>query len=111
MNTADMQGIEYGPLTGLICVWTGDGGMDIAPEPDGTEHNPYFETTTFTASGDVTNAEEQVLSILHYHQIVQRKSTGKVFHDQTSYWMYNPATARCACWRVARQVTLTRMAM
>ena len=37
---------DYGPLTNLIGTWNGDKGMDIAPEPDGTEHNPYYETIT-----------------------------------------------------------------
>jgi len=63
--------------------------MDIAPEPDGTEHNPYYETITYTAIGDVKNAEEQILTALHYVQIVQRKSNDKVFHHQTSYWMWD----------------------
>jgi len=29
--------IDYGPLAGLIGTWTGSKGLDIAPEPDGTE--------------------------------------------------------------------------
>jgi hypothetical protein len=80
---------DYGLLAGLIGVWTGDKGMDIAPEPDGTEHNPYYETITYTAIGDVKNAEEQILTALHYVQIVQRKSNDKVFHHQTGYWMWD----------------------
>ena len=40
--------VDYGPLSKLIGVWKGDKGMDIAPEPDGTEENPYYETITFT---------------------------------------------------------------
>lgn len=81
--------IDYGPLKDLIGVWTGDKGTDIAPEPDGEETNPYFETITFTALGNVTNAEKQNLSPLHYRQIVQRKSDGEVFHDETGYWMWD----------------------
>lgn len=81
--------INYGPLTGLVGVWTGDKGIDVAPEPDGVENNPYYETITFTAIGDVTNAESQVLAAVHYRQIVQRKSNDKVFHDETGYWMWD----------------------
>lgn len=84
--------VDYGPLERLIGVWEGDKGLDVAPEPDGTEHNPYFETITYTAIGDVTNAESQVLSALHYHQIVSRKSNGEVFHNETGYWMWDPKT-------------------
>lgn len=82
---------EYGPLAGLIGTWEGNKGLDIAPEPDGTEKNPYFETIIFDAAGDVTNAEQQVITALHYRQIVARKSTGKVFHDETGYWMWDAA--------------------
>jgi hypothetical protein len=84
--------VDYGPLACLIGVWTGSDGMDVAPEPDDDEHNPYYETLVFEAAGDVTNAEEQVLSILRYHQEVRRKSNDKVFHDQVGYWTWDPAT-------------------
>ena len=81
--------IDYGPLAGLIGTWEGSKGMDISPEPDGIEENPYYETITFQDIGDVTNAESQVLSILHYRQIVRRKSNNEIFHDETGYWMWD----------------------
>lgn len=84
--------INYGPLNELIGVWKGDKGMDIAPESDGTEENPYYETITFTEGGDLTNGDEQVLSVLHYRRIVTRKSDDGVFHDETGYWMWDAAT-------------------
>jgi len=86
---SEISEVDYGPLTELIGVWQGDKGMDIAPEPDGTEENPYYETLTYTAGGDVTNAESQILSIVHYRQIVTRKSTNRVFHDETGYWLWD----------------------
>jgi len=89
---SDSKEIVYGPLEGLIGEWHGDKGLDIAPEPEGAESNPYYETLTFTAIGDVTNAEFQVLTVLHYRQIVQHKSNDKVFHDQTGYWMWDAST-------------------
>ena len=82
--------VDYGPLTTLIGVWEGNKGLDVAPEPDGSEENPYYETITYTAGGDVTNAESQVLSIVHYRQIVTRKSNDEVFHDETGYWLWDP---------------------
>lgn len=88
-----VEEIDYGPLAGLIGTWTGDKGMDIAPEPEGVEKNPYFETITFEAIGDVTNAETQTLAVLHYRQIVSRKSDNNVFHDETGYWMWDPKTS------------------
>jgi len=81
--------IDYGPLTGLIGTFKGDKGLDIAPDPEGTEKNAYYETIVFTPAGDVTNAEEQTLVALHYHQVVSRKSNNEVFHDQTGYWMWD----------------------
>jgi len=92
MSGTVIDGVDYGPLACLIGTWKGDSGMDVAPEPDDTEHNPYYETITFEAAGDVTNAEEQTLSVVRYHQEVSRKSNDKVFHDQVGYWLWNSAT-------------------
>ncbi len=87
---SDSNDIDYGPLLALIGVWRGDKGMDIAPDPDGTEENPYYETLVFApVDDDVTNAEQQVLSAVRYHQEVRRKSDNKVFHDETGYWMWD----------------------
>jgi hypothetical protein len=81
--------LDFGPLSGLIGVWKGDKGEDVAPEPDGVENNPYYETMTFTPVGDVENAGSQLLMVVHYRQIVQRKSNDEVFHDETGYWMWD----------------------
>lgn len=86
-----IEGIDYGPLAALIGTWQGDKGVDRAPEPDGEERNPYYETISFEAAGDVTNAEQQTLSVVRYHQVVSRKSNDKVFHDQVGYWLWDPA--------------------
>ena len=83
---------DYGPLACLIGVWKGNSGEDVAPEPDGDEHNPYYEFINFEAAGDVTNAAEETLAVVRYHQAVSRKSTGKVFHDQVGYWLWNPVS-------------------
>ncbi|MCF6312579.1 MAG: heme-binding beta-barrel domain-containing protein [Verrucomicrobiales bacterium] len=85
--------IDYGPLTGLIGTWQGTRGLDVSPEPDdGTEINPYYETITFEAAGDVDNAESQKLIVVRYHQVVQRKSNDEIFHDQVGHWMWDPKT-------------------
>jgi len=107
MNNPDDEDIDYGPLTCLIGIWKGDSGEDIAPEPDGDENNPYYETLTFEAAGDVTNAEEQVLAVVRYHQVVSRRSTGKVFHDQVGYWLWNPVSGEIVqTLTIPRAVTL-----
>lgn len=86
-----IEGIDYGPLAALVGVWKGDKGVDRSPEPDGIERNPYYEVITFEAAGDVTNAEEQTLSVVRYHRVVSRKSNDAVFHDQVGYWLWDPA--------------------
>lgn len=107
MNQALLDETDYGPLASLPGVWKGDSGEDVAPEPDGDENNPYYETLTFEAAGDTTNAEEQVLAVVRYHQVVSRKSTGKVFHDQIGYWLWDSATgAIMQTLTIPRGVTL-----
>lgn len=86
--------VDYGPLAVLMGTWRGEEGMDVAPEPDDDEHNPYYETIVFSAAGDVTNAEEEVLAVVRYHQEVRRISTGLVFHDQVGYWLWNAKTGQ-----------------
>lgn len=83
---------DYGPLQGLIGVWQGNKGIDISPEPDDIERNPYHEKLTFEAAGDVENAEKQTLTILRYHQQVFRKSNDQQFHDQLGYLTWDAET-------------------
>jgi len=91
MNTI-IDGINYGPLAALIGKWEGNKGMDIAPDPEGTEQNPYYETIVFEAGGDLTNANEQKLVIVPYVQVVSRKADNKVFHHQIGYWNWDSKT-------------------
>jgi len=95
--------LDFGPLAGLIGTWKGDKGLDVAPEPDGSEESPYYETIVFEAVGDAKNAESQVLLVVRYLQIVRRKSDDAVFHDQTGYWMWDAATGV-----VAQSLTIPR---
>ncbi len=90
MNDSTLiEGIDYGPLAGLVGNWQGDKGSDVSPEPDGQEQTPYSETILFEAIGSVSNAEIQTLAAVRYHQVVARKSDGQVFHNQTGYWMWD----------------------
>jgi len=81
--------VDYGPLTQLIGTFTGDKGLDIAPDPDGIEENLFYETIVFSEAGYAVNAEEQKLAVLHYHLVVNRKSDDKIIHNQTGYWMWD----------------------
>lgn len=91
-STSVIDGIDYGPLASLIGIWKGDKGVDRAPEPAGEERSPYYETILFEACGDVENAQEQVLAVVRYHQVVSRKSNDKVFHNETGYWSWDRKT-------------------
>jgi hypothetical protein len=86
------EGIDYGPLFGLIGSWQGDKGKDLSPKPDGEEESPYYETILYEAIGDVTNAGSQTLAVLRYHQVVTRKSDDQVFHNETGYWCWDSKT-------------------
>jgi hypothetical protein len=99
--------VDYGPLAGLIGTWKGERGVDIAPEPDGIERNPFYEEITFEAAGDVDNAEEQVLAIVRYHQKVFRSSNDEQFHDQVGYWTWDAATGSISnCFTIPRRVAV-----
>lgn len=86
-----IDGVDYGPLALLVGEWSGDEGVDLAPEPDGDETNPYYETLSIEAGGSLSNAEEQNLAMLRYHQVVKRKSNDEVFHDEVGYWIWDAA--------------------
>lgn len=93
--TTVIDGLDYGPLAGLVGEWKGDRGLDVAPdkdEDDGVERNPFYETISFDAIGDAENAKEQVLAVVRYHQKVYRKSNDKQFHDQLGYWTWDSKT-------------------
>lgn len=85
-----MNNSDYGPLAPLIGTWKGNKGTDVAPTADNSEDIPYYETIIFEAAGDVTNAGEQRLWVVRYHQVVQRTSDNEVFHDQIGYWTWDP---------------------
>lgn len=87
-----MTNEHLGPLTNLVGTWSGNKGVDISPEPDGTEENAFRETITFKPIGDVDNAEEQELVGLSYHQVVHRIRDNKHLHDQCGYWMWDKAS-------------------
>jgi len=92
MTDTMIDGVDYGPLAQLAGTWKGDKGLDVAPLPDGDTAIPFHETILFEAIGDVTNAQRQTLSVLRYHQIVVRKEDEQVFHNETGYYSWDPAS-------------------
>jgi len=96
------------PLTGLIGIWKGDKGIDLAPKPEEDENNPYYETLTIEPVDiEIENAEEQELTAVRYHQIVREKANDEVSHSETGYWIWdnNEDTIMCA-FSIPRGVSL-----
>ena len=88
---ANEETADYGPLQLLIGTWKGDKGMDIAPQEEGQEENPYYETIVFERAGDVENAGTQTLAIVRYHLSVREKANNETSHDQVGYWLWDKA--------------------
>ncbi len=95
--------VDYGPLAALIGEWEGAEGLDVAPDPDGLEENPYYEHILFEAIGDVSNAETQTLAVLRYHQVVTRKADNQVFHNESGYYSWD-----ASCNTVSQSLTIPR---
>jgi len=91
-KNTEINGLDFGPIAGLVGHWQGDKGVDVAPGKEAPVVAPYFETIKVTVVGDVTNAGAQKLAVLSYHQEVFRKADGKKFHDQIGYWIYDATT-------------------
>ncbi|MGR8949211.1 MAG: heme-binding beta-barrel domain-containing protein [Gammaproteobacteria bacterium] len=85
--------IDYGPLIGFVGVWTGDQGMDVAPEPDEDEHSAYYERLIFEPAGDVDNADSQEIVMLRYNQTVMRKRNDEVFHNEAGFLSWDAERA------------------
>lgn len=92
MNTK-IDGIDYGPLAQLLGKWIGTRGLDNAPDANAEpDKHAYTDELTFTVAGAATNAEEQELVAVKYHQVVRKNSNGLVFHDQIGHWIYESGT-------------------
>jgi hypothetical protein len=83
---------QLGPLAGLIGVWEGEKGEDIAPSDErGTELNKYREQLTFEQVGPVQN-HEQNLHVLRYTMRAWRLGDADSFHEELGYWSWEPST-------------------
>ncbi|WP_395024255.1 heme-binding beta-barrel domain-containing protein [Comamonas odontotermitis] len=84
-----------GPLAKMVGVWEGDKGNDVAPAQKSSGAigapavSPYFERISIVPGAGATNASEQELVTVQYHQEVFRKSDKQKFHDQVGYWIWD----------------------
>jgi hypothetical protein len=83
---------NLGPLTRLAGVWeSGDVGADINPKAEGPEHRTYRERIEAHPIDPQTNGP-QLFYGLRYHIHINTPEETVTFHDQTGYWLYEPAT-------------------
>jgi hypothetical protein len=82
---------NLGPLARLAGVWEGVRGQDTAPKADGPESKPYSERIELQPIDPQSNGP-QLLYGLRYHIRITTPGEDATFHEQTGYWLYEPAT-------------------
>lgn len=82
---------NLGPLRRLAGTWEGTRGVDIAPKADGPEQRVYRERIVMEPCDPQANGP-QLLYGLRYHIHINTDEEAITFHDQTGYWLYEPAT-------------------
>ena len=81
---------NLGPLRALAGAWIGTAGKDSHPFVDGTEANAYVEHYQLTPIDAQTNGP-QLFYGMHYHSRITKPGEIEAFHDQTGYWLWEPA--------------------
>ena len=84
---------NLGPLAGLAGVWEGEKGEDIKPTADGAERQRYVERIVLEPIDPQMNGP-QLLYGLRYHTHIVKPGEIEMYHDQTGYWLWEPATGQ-----------------
>jgi hypothetical protein len=84
---------EWGPLSGLIGEWEGEGGLDTAYSHSRHEilGTPYLEKMTFKPFGPVDNGSQSLYG-LDYKTAMWRDDEENPFHTEVGYWLWDSAT-------------------
>lgn len=82
---------NLGPLRPLAGSWQGLRGIDLAPKAEGPDRREYQETLICQPVDPQSNGP-QLLYGLRYHHHVTTLIEDITFHDQTGYWLWEPAT-------------------
>jgi len=83
---------NLGPLRRLAGIWENGGpGVDINPKADGPQRRAYSERTELQPIDAQSNGP-QLLYGLRYHTHILAPEEDATFHDQTGYWLWEPAT-------------------
>src|SRR5215467_6278032 len=83
---------NLGPLRRLAGVWESRiTGHDVNPKAQGPEHREYSERIELQPIDAQSNGP-QLLYGLRYHTRILATDEEATFHDQTGYWLWEPAT-------------------
>jgi len=82
---------NLGPLRRLAGTWESRAGVDINPKPDGPQRREYRERIVLEPIDAQPNGP-QLFYGLRYHTRILASDEDATFHDQTGYWLWEPAT-------------------
>ncbi len=82
---------NLGPLRRLAGIWQGTKGVDLNPKAEGPERREFLERIEFQPIDPQANGP-QLFYGLRYHVHIVATDEDASFHDQTGYWLYEPAT-------------------
>ena len=91
-NDPDADTLQnLGPLARLAGTWEGTKGVDLNPKADGPERREFTERMVFEPIDAQANGP-QLFYGLRYHTRILATDEDATFHDQTGYWLWEPAT-------------------
>ena len=82
---------NLGPLRRLAGVWEGRTGVDLNPKAEGPERREFSERIELQPIDAQSNGP-QLLYGLRYHTRILASDEDATFHDQTGYWLWEPAS-------------------
>jgi len=84
---------NLGPLAPMAGVWEGEKGKDIKPTESGAAGQRYIERIELEPIDPQMNGP-QLFYGLRYHTHIVKPGEIETYHDQTGYWLWEPATGR-----------------
>ena len=84
---------NLGPLRPLAGTWRGTLGQDAHPAVEGSGRDRYVEHYVLTPIDAQTNGP-QLFYGLHYRTHITKPGEVEAFHDQTGYWLWEPASGQ-----------------
>ena len=82
---------NLGPLRRLAGIWESRNGVDINPKAEGPERRLFSERIELQPIDAQSNGP-QLFYGLRYHTRILATDEEATFHDQTGYWLWEPAT-------------------